>query len=99
MDPFRFTIALPPDPDSLVLLQEVSNHVARVVGMNDPASHSASADLQRAVAEQMRGGDNGNLVRITFERKAGEQTVTIEVHGGSGEPVPQRFTWDTRQGR
>lgn len=97
MDPFRFTIALPSSPDSIELLQALSSHLARELGMDDSLLRRATADLRKAVEEQMRAGDNGHLVNVTFERRTGEDAVTIEVADESGEPVRKRFTWDGRQ--
>ena len=91
MDPFRFTITLPADADWLSLIGELSNHVARLVGLGESAAREAKEELQDAVRERMRTLAGRGSVEVMFERKAGEETVTVHV-----AEVSRRFLWNAR---
>ena len=85
MDSFRFTIALPRDTDSLPLLQELCSHVTKVVGLGDRAAREAREQLEHVVRERLRARTEGDAVEVAFERKAGEETVVVEVTSGWAE--------------
>jgi hypothetical protein len=89
VDPFRFTIALPTDADWLPLLAELCNHVARIVGLGDRAARQAKKELEEAVRERMRTMAGRGAVEVAFERKAGEDAVSVEVTNSA-----RRFLWD-----
>jgi hypothetical protein len=91
VDPFRFTISLPRDADSLPLLGELCNHVAHVAGLGERAAREAREELEEVVRERIRT-NTGGPVEVAFERKAGEDTVIVEVTN-----VPRRFRWDAKR--
>jgi hypothetical protein len=95
VDPFRFTITLPIEADSLSLLRELSNHVAHLIGLNDAAASRAKEELERVVGERMRLAAGQAPVEVAFERKSGEETVTIEV---SAVPGPRELNAASRSG-
>jgi hypothetical protein len=79
VDPFQFTIVLPRDADSLPLLDELCSHLARVAGLDDRAARNAREQLEQVVREHLRAGADDDAVEVAFERKAGEESVMVEV--------------------
>jgi hypothetical protein len=113
VDPFQFTIVLPRDADSLPLLSELCSHVARVAGLDDRAARKAREQLEQVVRERLRAGSDEAAVEVAFERKAGEESVMVQVAsaraardthppkgGSTGSErgtAPQRFFLDARR--
>lgn len=91
MEPFRFTIALPRDADSLPLLGALCDHVARFVGLTDRAARQRREELEQVVRERLNAEAEGPI-EVAFERKAGDPTVIVEVTN-----VTQRFRWEARR--
>jgi hypothetical protein len=84
LDTFRFTMSLPADVDLLPLVRELSEHMARYLGLPEDNAQGAREVLERAVAERLRE-PRGDVrwIRVTFERPINASTATVEV------------TWDT----
>jgi hypothetical protein len=78
VDSFEFGIALPPDPDSLRLFEELSGHMSRYIGLDKESAAAAGAMLNRLVAERL---DAGGDVEVTFSRPHVSASVNVEVSG------------------
>jgi hypothetical protein len=78
VDTFEFGIALPPEPDSLHLFEELSRQMSRYIGLDEQAAASAGAVLNRLVAERL---DAGGAVEVTFSRPFVSASVNVEVSG------------------
>jgi hypothetical protein len=109
LDTFRFTMFLPADADLLPLIREVSEQMARYVGLPEDNAQAAREGLERAVAERLRepAGAAGDVrsIRVTFERRTNASTATVEVtwdapprEAPEDGPAGTRFSWQVHEG-
>lgn len=92
VDPFVFTVTLPPRPESVALFREISAQMSRYIGLGAAEAGKAGEVLNRLLTERIaRVGEAGGPISISFERPAEVDRVSVEIASadvpGGDEPA------------
>ena len=80
LDPFVFTVTLPPRPESVALFREISAQMSRYIGLGVAEAREAGEVLNRLLADRIaRVGESGGPISISFERPQEEERVSVEI--------------------
>ena len=79
METFRFAIVVPADADSLELLRELSNQMARAAGLDERGARRAGDELVETIEASTEGGGKDARLNISFERREEAGPVDVEV--------------------
>ena len=88
METFRFAIVVPADAESLKLLRELSNQMARAAGLDERGARRAGDELVETIETRtQRAGKNARL-NVSFERREEAGPVDVEVTAAASGGSP-----------
>jgi hypothetical protein len=77
VETFTFAIAFSGPPDALELLEALSGHVSRYIGLNPDEAAQAKSVLNRLVADRL--ARTCGPVRVVFDRSHAFAPVSVEI--------------------